>query len=98
MRAYGPRVGRGPTPPASGLTRPRLQRWGFALQGVAVAPLLVGTWRLSEPWLRAGAWLLAAGVALFVADMLGVLWHLRSASLRGTTPAPVPAARPAPTS
>ena len=100
MRAYGPRVGRAPTPPASGLTRPRLERWGFALQGAAVAPLLVGTWLLNEAWLRAGTWLLAVGVALFVADLLGVLWHLRGASLPGTpsASAPVPAARPSPNS
>jgi hypothetical protein len=98
MRAYGPRVGRGPTPPASGLTRPRLERWGFALQGAAVVPLLVGTWLQSEPWLRAGTWLLAVGVALFVADMIGVLRHLRVAALPGTIPAPLPTARPSPNS
>ncbi len=100
MRAYGPRVGRGPTPPASGLTRPRLERWGLALQGAAVVPLLVDTWLLSEPWLRAGTWLLAVGVALFVADMLGVLRHLWGASLPGTTPVstPAPTARPSPNS
>ncbi len=94
MRADGPRVGRGPTPPASGLTRPRLERWGLTLQLAAVAPLLAGTWRLSEPWLRAGTWLLAIGVALFVADMLGVLWHLRFASLPGSTSASVPTTTP----
>ncbi len=100
MRAYGPRVGRGPTPPASGLTRPRLERWGLALQGAAVVPLLVGTWLLSEPWLRAGTWLLAVGVALFVADMLGVLRHLWGASLPGTTSVSTqaPTARPSPNS
>lgn len=76
MRAYGPRVGRGLTPAANALTHPRIERWGLALQGIAVAPLLVGAWTLSEPWLQIGAWLLAAGVALFVTDMLGVLKHL----------------------
>ena len=76
MRAYGPRVGRGPTPSAGELTHPRLERWGLGLQFVAVAPLLVGVWRLSETWLTLGVWTLAAGVALFVADMLGVLKHL----------------------
>jgi hypothetical protein len=94
MRAYGPRVGRGPTPPASGLTRPRLERWGLNLQVAAVVPLLAGTWLLSEPWLRAGTWLLAVGVALFLADMIGVLWHLRIATLPGSTSAPVPASSP----
>lgn len=76
MRAYGPRVGRGPTPSAGALTHPRIERWGLGLQLAAVAPLLVGTWRLSEPWLVVGAWTLAAGVALFVTDMLGVMKHL----------------------
>jgi hypothetical protein len=78
MRAYGPRVGRGPTPSAGALTHPRIERWGLGLQLAAVAPLLVGTWRLSEPWLVVGGWTLAAGVALFVTDMLGVMRHLRA--------------------
>ncbi len=89
MRAYGPRVGRGPTPSAGALTHPRIERWGLGLQFAAVAPLLVGTWWLSESWLRVGAWLLTAGVALFVADMLGVMKHLWAAPT--TTPARKPA-------
>ncbi len=76
MRAYGPRVGRGPTPPAHALTHPRLERWALALQQLAVVPLLIGAWTLNGLWLRLGAWLLAVGVALFVADMVGVLKHL----------------------
>lgn len=76
MRAYGPRVGRGPTPSANTLNHPRLERWGLALQHLAVAPLLVGAWTLDERWLRMGTWVLAAGVLLFVTDMLGVLRHL----------------------
>ncbi len=76
MRAYGPRVGRGPTPPAHALTHPSIERWGLALQQVAVVPLLTGAWTLHSLWLRLGVWLLAVGVALFVVDMLGVLKHL----------------------
>jgi hypothetical protein len=97
MRAYGPRVGRGPTPSASNLTRPRLERWAFGLQGAAVAPLLTGTWLMNEAWLRVGAWLLAAGVALFVADMLGVLRHLWVAPIAvpATTPRSVSTSFPA---
>lgn len=76
MRAYGPRVGRGPTPAAHALTHPRIERWGLALQHLAVAPLLIGAWSLNGLWLRLGAWLLAAGVILFAVDMLGVLKHL----------------------
>ncbi len=76
MRAYGPKVGRMPTPAAASLTRPRLEGWAFGLQAAALAPLVAGAWLLNEPVLWFGAWLLAAGVALFVADLLGVLWHL----------------------
>lgn len=76
MRAYGPKVGRGPTPPAAALTRPQLERAGLGLQLAALAPLAAGSWMLNEPLLRAGAGLLAAGTALVLADMLGVLRHL----------------------
>jgi hypothetical protein len=76
MRAYGPRVGRGPTPSAGALTHPGIERWGLGLQFAAVAPLLFGVWRLNESWLLAGVWMLAAGTLLFVADMLAVLKHL----------------------
>jgi hypothetical protein len=76
MRAYGPKVGRGPTPAASALTRPRLETWAFAFQGIALLPLLAGTWLMNLMLLRLGAWLLAAGVILFLTDMLGVLRHL----------------------
>lgn len=76
MRAYGPRVGRGPTPAAHALTHPRIERSGLALQHLAAMPLLVGAWTLNGLWLRLGVWLLAAGVILFAVDMLGVLKHL----------------------
>ena len=76
MRAYGPRVGRSPTPAAHTLTHPRIERWGLALQHLAVVPLLVGVWTLNGLWLRLGVWLLAAGVILFTVDILGVLKHL----------------------
>ena len=78
MRAYGPRVGRGPTPAAHALTHPRIERWGLAFQHLAVVPLLVGAWTLNGLWLRLGTGLLAAGVILFTVDMLGVLQHLRA--------------------
>ena len=48
----------------------------LALLAVAFVPLLVGTWTLSDAWIRAGIGTLAAGVALFTADMLGVMRHL----------------------
>lgn len=78
MRAYGPRVGRGPTPSAGALTHPRLERWSLHLQFAAVPPLLAGAWLLNIPLLRAGVWLLAVGVALFLANMLRIMNHLRT--------------------
>ena len=91
MRVYGPRVGRGPTPPAHSLTHPRLEHWGLALQQFSTVPLLCGAWMLNDFWLHLGAWLLAAGVALFLMDMLGVLKHLWFPS---TTAAAVPTLKP----
>ncbi len=76
MRAYGPKVGRVPTPSAGALTHPRLENAAFILQTVALVPLFAGTWLLHAPLLRLGTWLLALGVTLFLADMLGVLRHL----------------------
>lgn len=87
MRAYGPRVGRGPTPPAHSLTHPRIERWALALQQLAVIPLIVGVWRLDERWLRIGTWVLTVGVALFVLDMLGVMKHLFIQPALAPTPA-----------
>lgn len=78
MRAYGPYVGRARTPAAGALTHPRIEQWALTLQHLAVVPLLVGAWTLHEAWLRAGTVMLAAGVILFLVDMLGVLNHLRA--------------------
>lgn len=76
MRVYGPRIGRAPTPPATALAHPRLERWGLGIQQVAVLPLVAGVWLLSEPLLQLGSGLLAVGVVLFMIDMLRVLRHL----------------------
>lgn len=92
MRAYGPHVGRMPTPPAGALALPALERWGLALQLAAVVPLLIGTWTLSAGWLRGGVWLLALGVAFFLGDMLGVLRHLWTIA----APQPIAQTNPAP--
>jgi hypothetical protein len=88
MRVYGPKVGRFSTPSAGALAKPRLQRAAFLLQGVALIPLLGGVWTGETIPLRAGAWLLGAGIALFIADMIGVLRHLWRPELRprGTKP------------
>jgi hypothetical protein len=76
MRAYGPKIGRGPTPAAGALTQPRLETVAFLLQSAATVPLAIGAWSLSVPVLALGAWLLAVSVGLLLADMLGVLKHL----------------------
>ena len=77
MRAYGPKVGRVPTPAAAALTKPALEWAAFALLGAALWPLATGAWRLSPNWLAVGATLFAAGATLFLIDMLGVLKHPR---------------------
>ena len=76
MRAYGPKVGRVPTPAAGALTKPRLESWAFGAQTVALLPLVAGSWTQNGTWLVFGAGLLALSTGLFLADMLGVLKHL----------------------
>jgi len=76
MRAYGPHVGRRYTPPAHSLVRPSFERWGLALQQASTLPLIWGAWHLDIAWLAVGAWVLAAGAILLLADMLGVFRHL----------------------
>jgi hypothetical protein len=76
MRAYGPKVGRVPTPVAGTLVNARIETWGFVLQTAAVAPLVAGVWTMNAALLTLGAILLAMGIALFLANMIGVLRHL----------------------
>lgn len=85
MRAYGPRVGRGPTPAAHALTHPKWEQWGLVLSHLAVVPLLIGVWSLHLIWLQVGVWMLAAGIVLFAADMFGVMRHLWLSPLAPTT-------------
>jgi len=80
MRAYGPKVGRVPTPAAGALSNPRLESSALGLQALAVAPLVWGVWTRNSVWLGAGTWLLATGVGLFLVNQWGVLRHLRPAS------------------
>lgn len=76
MRAYGPKVGRMPTPPATALSHARLESWALAIQAAAVLPLAAGAWRL-DPWLlRIGGDLLALGTAAFIVNMFHILRHL----------------------
>jgi hypothetical protein len=92
MLAYGPKVGRMPTPAAGALTNPQLERWAFVLQITSLAPLIAGAWALNARLLATGALLLAAGVSLFLANMVGVLRHLWQPAI-AVTPAAKPAYR-----
>ena len=76
MRAYGPKVGRGATPPATSLSNARLEFWAMAAQGIALVPLAVGAWTLQPGWLRVGTALFALGTGAFLVNMLRILRHL----------------------
>jgi hypothetical protein len=77
MRAYGPKVGRAPTPPATSLSNARLETWAMRALGLALIPFLMGAWTLQLGWLQAGAVLLAVGAAAYLANMVLILKHLR---------------------
>lgn len=95
MRAYGPRVGRGPTPPAHSLTHPQLEPLGAGVATGVGRPVAPGGWTLDGFWLRLGSILMAIGVVLFIADMLGVLKHLwLPATTATTTPTVKPTLTP----
>lgn len=76
MRAYGPQVGRRPTPSASNLGLPGWERAGLGLQFASLIPLLAGTWSLNTSWLSAGTGLFAVGVACFLVNQGSILRHL----------------------
>jgi hypothetical protein len=88
MRAYGPRVGRQPTPSAGALARPRLESWGLALQGLAIVPLAAGAWRLDPRLLAVGGGLLAAATLLLLLNFVGILRHLWYPVVPATPAAP----------
>ncbi len=77
MRAYGPRVGRQPVPPAHTLGHPVWERVWLGLHPGGVAVLAAGAGSGSEAAVRAGAWLLAGGVILFLCSALRIVAHLR---------------------
>lgn len=76
MRAYGPQVGRRPTPSASALGLPACERMGLTLEFASLVPLLVGTSTLSTAWLRAGTMIFAAGILCFLVNQGWILRHL----------------------
>ncbi len=91
MRAYGPKVGRQPTPPATALSNPRLETWALTLQSVAMIPLVAGAWTLSVPLAQAGGVVLAIGAGLFIANLGLVVKHLwRPVNLPAATKKPLP--------
>jgi hypothetical protein len=100
MRAYGPKVGRQPTPSAVALSHPRLEKWGHTLQGLAVLPLAIGAWRQDPDLLAVGAGLVLAATTLLLGNFIGVLLHLRGPTIpRNFRPPPLPAGpHPAPPS
>jgi hypothetical protein len=76
MRAYGPQVGRRPTPSATTLGLPWCERAGLALQLASLLPLLVGTWAGGPIWLGVGTIMFAGGVACFLINQGWILRHL----------------------
>ncbi len=76
MRAYGPKVGRQPTPAAGALSRHWLERVTFLALAIAVALLVVGAGSADAAVQRLGIWSLALGNGLFLANMTGILSHL----------------------
>ena len=90
MRAYGPKVGRVPTPPASTLSKPRLEAWALNALAVATLPLVLGAYLLKTPLLQLGAAVLALGVGVFLVNMLGVLKHLWLPSIPAAATPPKP--------
>jgi hypothetical protein len=76
MRSYGSRVGRQPVPPATSLASHRLERVWLWLHAAALVALGNAALTGSAPFAVAGAWLLVAGVAAFLANTIRVLSHL----------------------
>jgi hypothetical protein len=78
LRVYAPRIGRQPTPPATGLSRAVLERIWLGGHGLALAALLAGVATEKESLLRLGAGLLAAAVGAYLTNSWVVFSHLSS--------------------
>jgi hypothetical protein len=75
MRTYGPRVGREAVPAAPSLPS-RLMEQSWLTLHVAAVPVLAAAPLLDSPQVAtAGAWLLAGGVAAYVANTVRILSH-----------------------
>ncbi|MDD2763004.1 MAG: hypothetical protein PHE83_03395 [Opitutaceae bacterium] len=79
LRVYAPRLGRRPTPPATGLAWPALEHTWLGLHGLGLAVLLAGVTTINAFWLRLGAGLLAAGIGALLVNLGLVFAHLRHA-------------------
>ncbi len=89
MHTYGPRVGRQAVPLAAQLPRPALERAWLGLHVTGVTLLFIGVIGAQAPWLIAGAWLVLAGVAAFLANqgVVGAhLWHPQSGAVLTSPP------------
>ena len=77
MRAYGPRVGKEPVPVATALASPGLERWWLRLHVAGLVLTGAGAAHgCTRPALLGGV-ALAAGMGLFLANVLRVVAHLR---------------------
>ncbi len=88
MRAYGPKVGRQPTPSASALSDRRLEAAAFPTLVGSLLCLVAGVAFANESVQKIGVWLLASANGLFLANMIRVLGHLIRPVVPRTAPAP----------
>lgn len=77
MRAYGPKVGRMPTPPATSLSHPHLERLALLGIGAAIVLFTIGAWTTVDLWLDVGGAVLGLSVTTYLFNMARILKHLR---------------------
>jgi hypothetical protein len=76
LRVYAPLIGRRPTPPATGLAQPLLERTWLVLHGLGLGWLAAGVVGANGLWLRLGAWLMLAGITSLLVNFGIVFSHL----------------------
>jgi hypothetical protein len=87
MTAYGPKVGRGPVPAAPSLSSRECERAWLAAHVVGLTLAIAAMWIGSVNLAHVAAWVLTAGGALYIGNLVQVAWHLK----RGRQLAPVAA-------
>jgi hypothetical protein len=90
LRVYAPLIGRRPTPPATGLAQPVLERTWLVLHGLGLGGLAAGVGGANDLWLRLGAWLLLAGIGSLLINFGIVLSHLGRSRTSHLLPKPQP--------